>query len=162
MRPAAAATRPPSSTDLALPRIGGIYRRRADGASSLHTVQYLDTVRYMDTTLPPGPRYPRALQTLGWGVRPMPFMERCHARYGDIFTLRIAQEGTWVMLAHPDMVKQVFTGDPAVFHAGEGNVILRPLVGSNSVLHSTTRRTWPSASCCCRRSTASGCRATGS
>ena len=64
----------------------------------------------------------------------MPFMERCHARYGDIFTLRIAQEGSWVMLAHPDMVKQVFTGDPAVFHAGEGNVILRPLVGSNSVL----------------------------
>ena len=64
----------------------------------------------------------------------MPFMERCHARYGDIFSLKIAQEGTWVMLAHPDMVKQVFTGDPAVFHAGEGNVILRPLVGSNSVL----------------------------
>ena len=64
----------------------------------------------------------------------MAFMERCHARYGDIFTLKIANEGTWVLLAHPDMVKQVFTGDPAVFHAGEGNVILRPLVGSNSVL----------------------------
>jgi cytochrome P450 len=64
----------------------------------------------------------------------MPFMERCQARYGDIFTLKIAHEGTWVLLAHPDMVKQVFTGDPKVFHAGEGNVILRPLVGSNSVL----------------------------
>lgn len=88
----------------------------------------------MTSTLPPGPRYPRVLQTLGWGVRPMPFMERCHARYGDIFTVKIAHEGTWVMVAHPEMVKQVFTGDPAVFHAGEGNVILRPLVGSNSVL----------------------------
>ena len=88
----------------------------------------------MNTALPPGPRYPRALQTFGWGVRPMPFMERCHRLYGDIFTVKIAHEGTWVMLAHPDMVKQVFTGDPAVFHAGEGNVILRPLVGSNSVL----------------------------
>jgi len=86
------------------------------------------------TSLPPGPRYPRPLQTLGWGLRPMPFMERCHARYGDIFTVKIAHEGTWVMVAHPDMVKQVLTGDPAVFHAGEGNVILRPLVGSNSVL----------------------------
>jgi len=64
----------------------------------------------------------------------MPFMERCQQRYGDIFTLKIAHEGNWVMLAHPDMVKQVFTGDPAVFHAGEGNVVLRPLVGSNSVL----------------------------
>ncbi len=100
----------------------------------LHTDRYLDTIGYVTTSLPPGPRYPRALQTFGWGVRPMPFMERCHERYGDIFTMKIAHEGTWVMLAHPDMVKQVFTGDPAVFHAGEGNVILRPLVGSNSVL----------------------------
>jgi cytochrome P450 len=38
------------------------------------------------------------------------------------------------MLAHPDLVKQVFTGDPRVFHAGEANVALRPLVGRNSVL----------------------------
>ena len=88
----------------------------------------------MTTTLPPGPSYPRPIQSAGWGIRPMAFMERCHERYGDIFTLKIAHEGTWVLLAHPDMVKQVFTGDPAVFHAGEGNVILRPLVGSNSVL----------------------------
>jgi cytochrome P450 family 135 len=84
--------------------------------------------------LPPGPRYPRALQTLGWGVRPMAFMERCHARYGDMFTLRIAQEGTWVLLADPDLVKQVFTGDPSVLHAGEGNVVLLPVVGRHSVL----------------------------
>jgi cytochrome P450 len=31
-------------------------------------------------------------------------------------------------------VKQVFTGDPGVFHAGEANEILLPLVGDNSVL----------------------------
>jgi cytochrome P450 len=31
-------------------------------------------------------------------------------------------------------VKQVFTGDPRVFHAGEGNQILRPILGDNSVL----------------------------
>ncbi len=64
----------------------------------------------------------------------MPFMERCQARYGDIFTLRIAQEGTWVFLAHPDMVKQVFTGDPRLLHAGEANVILLPVLGNHSVL----------------------------
>ncbi len=84
--------------------------------------------------LPPGPRYPRALQTLGWGTRPMPFMERCQERYGDIFTMRIAQEGTWVFLAHPDMLRDVFKGDPRVLHAGEGNVILLPVLGHNSVL----------------------------
>jgi cytochrome P450 len=64
----------------------------------------------------------------------MRFMRDCHERYGDMFTVRIAQEGTWVLLADPEHVKQVFTGDPAVFHAGEANEILLPLVGDHSVL----------------------------
>jgi cytochrome P450 len=64
----------------------------------------------------------------------MPFMERCRARFGDTFTLRIAQEGTWVFVSHPDAVKQVFTGDPAVLHAGVANRVLRPLLGNESVL----------------------------
>ena len=38
------------------------------------------------------------------------------------------------MLSDPEAVKQVFTGDPRVFHAGEGNQILRPVLGDNSVL----------------------------
>jgi cytochrome P450 len=61
-------------------------------------------------------------------------MARAHRRYGDAFTITIGHEPAWVMLAHPDHVREVFTGDPDVFHAGEGNVILRPLLGSNSVL----------------------------
>ena len=43
-------------------------------------------------------------------------------------------KGTWVMLADPAAIKQVFTGDPKVFHAGEGNQILAPSSASNSVL----------------------------
>ena len=85
-------------------------------------------------TLPPGPPYPRAVQTLGWVKRPMPFMERCRERYGDAFTLRIAHEGTWVLLSDPEAVKQVFTGDPRLLHAGEANVVLLPVLGSHSVL----------------------------
>ena len=61
-------------------------------------------------------------------------MERCRDRYGDAFTLRIANEGTWVMFSDPAAVKQVFTGDPKLLHAGEANGILRPIVGPNSVL----------------------------
>ena len=38
------------------------------------------------------------------------------------------------MVSDPDVVKQVFKGDPEVFRAGEGNAILSPLVGHNSVL----------------------------
>jgi len=61
-------------------------------------------------------------------------MQRAHAKYGDMFTMRIAQEGTWVFLAHPDMVKEVFKGSPKRLHAGEANAILRPVLGSQSVL----------------------------
>ncbi|MGI8511041.1 MAG: cytochrome P450 [Solirubrobacteraceae bacterium] len=85
-------------------------------------------------SLPPGPRAPRPVQTLAWGLRPMGFMRRCHDRHGDMFTMRIASEGTWVFVAHPDPVKQVFTGDPAAFHAGEANTILLPVLGPSSVL----------------------------
>lgn len=74
------------------------------------------------------------LQTLGWGVRTMPFLQRAQQRYGDMWTMKLAQEGPWVMVSHPDMVKEVFKGDPDVFRAGEGNSILSPLVGHNSVL----------------------------
>ena len=84
--------------------------------------------------LPPGPRHPMPLQTLGWIARPGPFLERCRDRYGDAFTLRIANEGTWVMLSDPAAVKQVFTGDPELLHAGEANAILRPVLGPSSVL----------------------------
>ncbi len=86
------------------------------------------------TELPPGPRLPRPVQTIAWIARTGPFLERCRERYGDVFTVKIAQEGTWVMLADPEHVRQVFTGDPKVFHAGEANAILRPVLGDNSVL----------------------------
>jgi cytochrome P450 len=61
-------------------------------------------------------------------------MEDCARRYGDMFTLRITHEGTWVFLTDPDAVKQVFTGDPRLLHAGEANIVLLPVLGSRSVL----------------------------
>jgi cytochrome P450 family 135 len=61
-------------------------------------------------------------------------MEDCSRRYGDMFTLRITHEGTWVFASHPETVKQVFTGDPNLLHAGEANIVLLPVLGSQSVL----------------------------
>ncbi len=61
-------------------------------------------------------------------------MEECRRRYGDSFTLKITHEGTWVFLSEPDAVKQVFTGDPRLLHAGEANIVLLPVLGTNSVL----------------------------
>jgi cytochrome P450 len=61
-------------------------------------------------------------------------MEDCARRYGDSFTLKITHEGTWVFLSDPDAIKQVFTGDPRLLHAGAANVILLPMLGHHSVL----------------------------
>jgi cytochrome P450 len=61
-------------------------------------------------------------------------MKDAARRYGDMFTLKIANEGTWVFLHHPEAVKQVFRGDPRLLHAGEANVVLMPVLGSHSVL----------------------------
>ena len=84
--------------------------------------------------LPPGPPLPRPAQTAVWFRKAQWVLEECRRRYGDMFTLKIAYEGTWVVLSDPAAIKQVFTGDPKVFHAGEGNQILAPVLGANSVL----------------------------
>ena len=55
-------------------------------------------------------------------------------RHGDVFTLRIATEPPWVMLAHPDAVREVFTGDPAAAARRQGQrdpaAVPRPRVGA--------------------------------
>ena len=84
--------------------------------------------------LPPGPRMPRVMQTAIWSRYAQWFLDQGRARFGPMFSIKIAYEGDWVVLADPELVKQVFTGDPKVFHAGEGNQILRPILGDNSVL----------------------------
>jgi cytochrome P450 len=84
--------------------------------------------------LPPGPRLPRAVQSLLWFRRAQWLLDTCQARIGDMFTLKIADEGTWVLTSDPDTIKQVFTGDPRLLHAGEANRILLPVLGPDSVL----------------------------
>jgi cytochrome P450 len=84
--------------------------------------------------LPPGPRQPSVVQTLGWWTRTIPFLERCRARHGKRFTIRLLATPPFVILSDPDEVKQVFTAPPDVLHPGEGAKVLEPVVGRNSVI----------------------------
>ena len=84
--------------------------------------------------LPPGPRLPRWLQTLLVWNRTNPFLERCQRRYGPVFTIRALPWGRAVHVNDAELIKQIFTGDPALLHAGEGNSMLAPVVGHSSVL----------------------------
>jgi cytochrome P450 family 135 len=77
---------------------------------------------------------PVAIQTsLYWGYTPR-YLRACHRRYGDAFTVRAFPAGTRVFLADPKDIKTVFTADPEVFRAGEANAVLKPVMGSRSVL----------------------------
>ncbi len=88
----------------------------------------------MKSQLPPGPRMPKALQTIGFWNRPNAFPERCAARYGRRFTLRILGQPPFVVLSDPDEIKEVFQAPPDVLHPGEGARILEPVLGRHSVI----------------------------
>jgi cytochrome P450 len=97
-------------------------------------------------TAPPGPRTPGVVQTLEWMYRPIPFIEGCRRRYGDVFSLRLGPRRNTVVVAEPAAARQVMRGDPSVFRAGDANGILKPVVGPASLLvldgdeHMTHRR----------------------
>ncbi len=84
--------------------------------------------------LPPGPRTPGIYNLLKWMVDPTRAFERDFREHGDIYTTKIPIYGREVVVAHPELVKQIFTGDPDVFHAGEANRTVLHVVGDRSVL----------------------------
>ena len=88
----------------------------------------------MRTQLPPGPRLPSVLQTIGWWSRPTAYMERCRARYGQRFTIRLIGQSPFVIISDPEEIKQMFLAPPDVLHPGEGAQILEPVIGANSVI----------------------------
>jgi cytochrome P450 family 135 len=84
---------------------------------------------------PPGPRLPVGVQSLlfaRYRHRWLPYLRR---RYGDTFSVRIAPHNRhMVLISQPEDIRTVFAGAASVFHAGEGNAILGPVMGEHSVL----------------------------
>ncbi|GAA5141375.1 cytochrome P450 [Nocardioides marinquilinus] len=88
-----------------------------------------------DAALPPGPRWPAAAQTVALLRFRHWFHPWLHRTYGDVFTVRLMPGGRpLVMVTRPEHAKEVFAGDPDVFHAGKGNAILGPVMGRHSLL----------------------------
>jgi cytochrome P450 len=84
--------------------------------------------------MPPRPDLSNLMMSIGFMLTPTRFLDACRRRCGDYFTLRPTPDREVVVTADPAAVKKVFTGDPDLLHAGEGNVTLAPLLGSGSVL----------------------------
>jgi cytochrome P450 len=84
--------------------------------------------------LPPGPRAPAALNTVRFARRPLDVLREWHARYGDVFTIRMLGFGTGVYVVDPDAIRELFTGDQSDLRAGEANSFMEPVLGPHSVL----------------------------
>ena len=84
--------------------------------------------------LPPGPRTPGVVNIARFARRPLEVLQRWHARYGDVFTVRMSGFGTGVYVVDPDAIRELFTGDQSDLRAGEANSFMEPVLGSHSVL----------------------------
>lgn len=86
-------------------------------------------------TLPPGPKLPTLAQTVLFASHRKTFFPRMRDRYGDVFTIRLVPSSrVCVVLSRPEHIREVFGSPPAVMHAGEGNTVLEPIMGSHSLL----------------------------
>ncbi|WP_197318991.1 cytochrome P450 [Saccharomonospora sp. NB11] len=96
------------------------------------TVIRLDDVTA--TREPPGPRLPMLVQTILFGGFRRYWLPHLRRRYGEVFRLRLYPGRSVVLLTDVEQIRAIFAGPTSVFHAGEGNVILKPAMGDHSVL----------------------------
>jgi len=73
------------------------------------------------------------VQTLRYGFDPYGFFESAHRAFGDVFTARAMGE-TWVVIAHPDAVRELYAHGADEVDSGVANAALRPLLGTQNVL----------------------------
>lgn len=94
-----------------------------------------DTQADTRTAVPAGPRWPAWWTTWKFLKDRKAIMPKLHERYGDTFSIKILPgPRTFVIFSDPADVKEIFAADPSQFHAGEGNTILEPVMGSHSLL----------------------------
>jgi cytochrome P450 len=74
------------------------------------------------------------MMAVGFMLHPTRFLESCQERCGDYFTLPPTPDRQVVFTVDPDAVKQIFSGDPELLHAGAANIVLGPILGPGSTL----------------------------
>lgn len=82
--------------------------------------------------LPSGPRSDASFQMIQWLTQPFEFLERWSKQYGEIFTMHLGVIPPSVVIANPEGIQQLFTGDQ--FDSGFGNAALKFTLGENSLL----------------------------
>lgn len=76
---------------------------------------------------------PAFLSALSMAVDPEGFFERCLARDGDPFVLRMPSVGDVLVSGHPDGARELFAAPPDAFEPLQSNPV-EPLLGAHSLL----------------------------
>ena len=84
--------------------------------------------------VPPAVPLPRFVQTARFMVRPIPFFETWRRRLGETFSARLMGPGDVVFVSDPESMKRLFSADRVNTIAPGRNVVLRPLLGPQSLL----------------------------
>ncbi len=85
--------------------------------------------------IPDGPKTPAWLMTWKFLRDRKGMVPGLHEKYGDTFSIKILPgPRTFVIFSDPADIKEIFGADPSQFHAGEGNAILKPVMGEHSLL----------------------------
>jgi cytochrome P450 len=83
--------------------------------------------------MPPGPKMPMALQSVGFMVRNVPMMRRAQRKYGSMFEVRLLGFPKFVIISEPELIAQTLREKPNILHAGTGSP-LGTVLGANSIL----------------------------
>jgi cytochrome P450 family 135 len=83
---------------------------------------------------PPGPRLPAALQTLALLLARRRFVDACRRRYGDLVSFSTLFGPPFVMVADPELAREVFRAPPDRLCAGTANRGVEPLHGPSSLM----------------------------
>jgi cytochrome P450 len=83
---------------------------------------------------PPAVPLPRSVQTARFMVRPVPFFEHWRRQLGETFSARLFGPGDVVFVSDPESIKRLFSADRVNTIAPGRNIILRPLLGPQSLL----------------------------
>jgi cytochrome P450 len=84
--------------------------------------------------LPPSPRHPAVVQTIGGRRWPYTYLEHCLRVCGDPFTLYPLDMPPMVFLSDPQDIREVLTGDAQELHPGAGGHVIAPLIGERSFM----------------------------
>jgi len=85
-------------------------------------------------SLPPEPKNSPLVQTLRWGLRPLPFMQECREKYGDNFSVKfLGFERPMVLISDPAAIKALYTERSHGLPPGR-DIILKPILGARSLL----------------------------